>query len=235
MVFIDCRITERKGRSPALTKLMVHEEELLINVVKKAIGKFLNINHDNSEEVDNAFNRLKDVSCNGCSLIDFTIDDPSATLIAMDSSDTRIFTKGIDLVLSPIETDEEEGATGKGTKKAKVVDAHKVLMKQIQLKMHFLKPKEVNIDTEKYINDQILDKIYEVFEEIELGYSSNDQKVKLEGNAVLLMRSLCFVQKYWKVLFRADYPHIPTGAEDFASSKLFTALIDGLTRNNKNE
>ena len=74
-----------------------------------------------------------------------------------------------------------------------------------------------------------------MFEEIELGYSSNDQKVKLEGNAVLLMKSLCYVQKYWKVLFRADYPHIPTGTEGFASSKLLTALIDGLTRNKKNE
>ena len=169
------------------------------------------------------------------SLVDFTIDDPSATLIAMDSSDTPIFTKGIDIVLSPIETDKEEGSTSKATKKTKVVDAHKVMMKQIQLKMDFLKPKEVNIDVEKYINEQILDKIYEVYEEIRLGYSSNDQKMKLEGNAQLLMRSLCYVQRHWKVLFRAEYPHIPTGVEGFESSKLLSALVDGLTRNKKNE
>ena len=86
MLFVDCRITDRKGRSPALTKLMVNEEELLINAVKKAIGKFIRANHNNSEEVDDAFNRLKDVLCNGCSLIDFAIDDISATLTAMDAS-----------------------------------------------------------------------------------------------------------------------------------------------------
>ena len=82
---------------------------------------------------------------------------------------------------------------------------------------------------------QILDKIYEVCGEIELGYWSNDQKVKLEGNDQLLMRSLCYVQKHWKVLFRADYPHIPTGAEGFELSKLLSTLVDGLTRNKKNE
>ena len=234
MLFLDCRITDRKGRSPALTKLMVNEEELLINAVKKAIGKFIRANHNNSEEVDDAFNRLKDVLCNGCSLIDFAIDDISATLTAMDSGDTPIFRKGIDILLSSTETDEGEGATAKPTKKTKVIDAHKLLMKQIRLKMDFLKPKEGMMHAKKYINEQILDKTYEVFEEIELGYSSNDQKVKLKVNAELLMQSLCYVERHWKVLFRADYPHIPTGSEGFESSKLLTSLVDGLTRNKKN-
>ena len=42
MVFLDCRFIERKGATPSKTKLVVNEEELLINAVKKAVGKFVN-------------------------------------------------------------------------------------------------------------------------------------------------------------------------------------------------
>ena len=73
-----------------------------------------------------------------------------------------------------------------------------------------------------------------MFEKIELGCCSNDQKEQLIKNAGHLMKSLCFIRKYWRVLLRADYPQIPEGEEDFTSSKLLNA-ITGLTRMKKNE
>lgn len=72
VVFIDFRLTERKGGTASLVKLVAKEEELLIVTVNKAISKF--INNTDAKHVSEAFERIKDVTCNGCSLSDFIID-----------------------------------------------------------------------------------------------------------------------------------------------------------------
>ena len=227
MVFVDCRVYERKGETATLVKLFVKEDELLIIVVNKAISDVFNIT--DTKHINEAFKRIKAVSCNGCPLSDFVIDNPEYNLHAMNSASTPIFDKGIDILLSQIEL---EPITP--TPKKQKICANALLMKQVHLEVNYLKIKEKDAGVEPAINDQILEQIYEFFEKIDLGYSSNDEKATLVKNAGLLMRSLCFVQKHWKVLLRAEYPHIPSGEEDFASSELLKAL-GGLTRSKKNE
>ena len=227
MVFVDCRVYGHKGGTATLVKLFVKEEELLIIVVNKAISDVFNIT--DTKHINEAFKRTKAVSCNGCPLSDFVIDNPDYNLHAMNSASTPIFDKGIDILLSQIELEPITPAP----KKQKIC-ANALLMKQVHLEMNYLKIKEKVAGVEPEINDQILEQIYEFFEKIDLGYSSNDEEATLVKNAGLLMKSLCFVQKHWKVLLRAEYPHIPSGEEDFASSELLIAL-GGLTRSKKNE
>lgn len=227
MVFLDCRFIERKGATPSKTKLVVNEEELLINAVKKAVGKF--VNGTATEDVEGVFNRITSVMCNGSNLTEFMIDDPDFTLHGMNSTDTPIFKMGIDIALKSV---EPESTTTK--KKTKIVDAQALLMKEVQLDLRYLEMKEMDIDKEREINEQVLAKVYEVFKEVELGYHSNDQKEMLLTNAEKLKNTLCFVQKHWKVLLHAAYPHIPT--EDFKYSRILNALaVADLNRSKKKE
>ena len=222
-VFLACRIIERKGGAASLTKLIVKEEDLLIVTINKALSKF--IKSTDVTHINEAFNRIKGVTCNGCNLSELLIDDPDYNLLAMNSNDTPIFKKGIDIILKPI---QPATTTAKKTK----VCAHAVLMKRAQMELNYCRREVKDVNKEPEINEQTLDKVYEFFEEIELGYWSNDQKHNLTKNGDHLMKVLCFIQKYWKVLLRADYPHIPAG--DFESSKLLKAII-GLNRKKKNE
>ena len=104
MVFVDCRLTERKTRNPSKTKVSVNETSLLSDLVKKAIRRFVastnggTCTDDDTEAA--AYKRVKSVSCNGCDLTEYQTD-PDATLSAMNSSDTPIFKKGIDIMLTP--------------------------------------------------------------------------------------------------------------------------------------
>ena len=110
----------------------------------------------------------------------------------------------------------------------------KTHLKEVQLDLRYLKMKEKDIDKEPEVDEQILANVYEVFKEIELGYCSNDQKEIMQTNAGHLKNTLCFVQKHWKVLFRSEYPHIPT--EEFKCSRLLNALAAAdLNRKKKNE
>ena len=98
--------------------------------------------------------------------------------------------------------------------------------------LRYLEMKELDIDKEREINEQVLAEVYEVFKEVELGYHSNDQKEMLITNAEKLKNTLCFVQKYWKVLLHAEYPHIPT--EGFKYSRLLNTLaVADLNRSKK--
>ena len=226
MVFLDCRLLERKGGTTSLVKLLVKEEDLLIVTVNKAISKF--IKSTNVKHVNETFKRIKNVTCNRCSLVDFIIDDNDFNLHALNSHSTPIFDKGIDILLSPIEH------SSANAKKAKTICAQAMLMNQVQLELTCCKRIMKDANKEPQIDEKILDRVHEVFEEIELGCWSNDQKEQLIKNAGHLMKSLCFIRKHWRVLLRADYPQIPEGEEDFTSSKLLNA-ITGLTRMKKNE
>ena len=128
----------------------------------------------------------------------------------------------MDIILSPIVN--KNGVSENVSKKAKVSIAD-VLMKKVILEksMSFLQW-EIDIDLVPEINEQVTEKLYFLFEEIDLGYCDPGQKNKLKTNAGHLNGTLCFVQKFWKVLFRAEFPRIPDGDEEFASSKLLTAL-----------
>ena len=181
-------MVERKNATASLVKLMLKEEELLIVAVNKAVSKF--IGSTDVKHINDAFKRIKADTCNGCNLSDFLIDESDCNLHALNSKSTPIFDKGIDILLSPIEP------SSTNTKKARTVCAHALLMKQVQLELTYVKREEEDAGEEPQINHQTLDKVYELFEEIELGYWSNDQKKQLIKNAEHLMKSLCFVQKY---------------------------------------
>ena len=122
MIFVDCRLTGRKGGEASKTKLRVKENELLLNVAKTAIAKFAT-NKGAADETElaskllSAFNRIKTVPRNESDLTDFVIDDPTATIIVMDSTETPIFTNGINFLLSPIEPGKgDEESTANPTK-----------------------------------------------------------------------------------------------------------------------
>ena len=104
---------------------MLKEENLLIVAVNKAISKF--IGSTDVEHINEAFKRIKAVTCNGCDLSELIIDDPEYNLHAMNSKSTPIFDKGIDILLSPIEP------SSTNTKKARTVCAHALLMKQVTI------------------------------------------------------------------------------------------------------
>ena len=185
-----------------------------------AAGKYVNnVNSTATEDVDNAFNRVKSVTCNGSDLTDFVIDDHNCYLGAMNSPDTPIFKMGIDILLTPVETTPDTT-----TKKTKLINPLAVLMKEVQLELRYLELTEKDVDKEPEVDEQILAKLYGLFMEMEVGYYNNDQEEKLIKNAGHLKNTLCFVQKYWKVLIRAEYPHIPTG--DYKSSMLLNAITD---------
>ena len=223
VVFIDCRLTERKCGTASLVKLVAKEEELLIVTVNKAISKF--INNTDAKHVSEAFKRIKDVTCNDCSLSDFIVDAKEFNLHALNSKSTPIFDKGIDITLTPI---KHANTTAKKTK----VCAHSLLMKEVQLELNYCKRDVKDVNKEPEINEKTMDKAHEVFEDVELGCWSNNQKDNLTKNADHLMKGLCFMQKYWKVLLGSECPHIPAG--DFDSSKLLNAIV-GLNRKKKNE
>ena len=127
MAFVDFRLTERKGGKASKTKLFVKENELLLNVVKTAIAKSTT-NEGAADEKELAskllstFNRIKNASCNESDLTDFVIDYPTTTLIAIDVTDTPIFTKGVDILLSLIEPVKgDEVSTANPTKRQRHV------------------------------------------------------------------------------------------------------------------
>ena len=97
VLFLDCQIIERKGGTKSVTKLMVKEEELLIVDINKAIIELINITDIN--HVNEAFKRVKAVTCNSCNISDFIIDDLDCNLLAMDSNGTHVFKKEIDIII----------------------------------------------------------------------------------------------------------------------------------------
>ena len=91
----------------------------------------------------------------------------------------------------------------------------------------------IDLDVDPSLDVQICDKLYSIFEEIDLGYADNGQKKALENNAQHLKNSLCFIQKFWKVLVRAEFPIIPDSNEDFSESKLLNALAETTRKKRK--
>ena len=112
MVFVNVRFNERKGGKPSKTKLLVDEYELLPNVMRQALGRFINnerlINNNSDDDVESAYKCIKVVSCNGNDLTK-SVNNPDATLSAMNSYDTQMFKRGLDILLSPVEINTGEG------------------------------------------------------------------------------------------------------------------------------
>ena len=109
-----------------------------------------------------------------------------------------------------------------------------VLMGKHVLQMKFLHSQN-DLDVDPPLDMQILTKLYELFENIELGYVDGLQEAQLSLNAKHIKDTLCFVQSYWAALLRAEFPAIPNnGVDSYHSSKLLE-LIKTTHRNKKKE
>jgi hypothetical protein len=205
-------------------KLSANKEvDLLSDYFKRGVQRFrkkdagVEIVEEEDATVDKAFCCVSSVSCDGYVITDL-LKDPAATLEALNSSDTPIFLSGIDIHLLL-------KSTGNAKKKAKRC-AHDVLMENVVIEkdLSFLKCEVDTNEEHPLIHLQIQQQLYSLFKEIDLGYCGGGEHDVLKGNVELLQNLLCFIQKYWKVLLRADLPRIPD-TDDYPSSKLLTGLI----------
>ena len=192
----------------------------LESALKQALQKYMKrekqVDEVTPAALDAALKRIKSVLCHGSDLTEYV----SAALEDLDSNDTKIFKMGFDVMLSP------EVTSAPDKKKSKtLVSLGDVLSKKV-VKKKFLKQLVIDLDVDPSLDVQICDKLYSIFEEIDLGYADNKQKKALETNAQHLKNSLCFIQKFWKVLVRAEFPIIPDSNEDFSESKLLNALTE---------
>ena len=107
-------------------------------------------------------------------------------------------------------------------------------MGRVLLNMQYLLY-ERDVDKHQEIDEQLMEKLYSIYIEIELGYYDPRQKAQLETNTRHIKNVLCFIQKHWKVLMRADFPTIPDAdSEDFVSSEVVCALVK-ITRKKENK
>ena len=63
------------------------------------MGNF--INSTDIKDIDEVFNLMKTIMHNGCHLTKHTIDDSEANLFAMNSNDTYIVNKEIEIIFQP--------------------------------------------------------------------------------------------------------------------------------------
>ena len=139
-------------------KLPANEVDLLINLAKKALRPFCNKDTGveslqiEDTEVEKVFLRVTVVPCDECDLIDLN-RDPAASLDALNSSDTPLFSSGIDIFLTPLITN----SSAENVKKKPKISFRDVLMRRVVLEesMDYLHW-ETDIDGEPEISDQVM-------------------------------------------------------------------------------
>ena len=237
MPFIDVRLSERKG-SITKTKLFVNDGDLLVSAVKGAIANYVKANNVTGDktliatQLVNTFLRIKSVKCNDCDLTEFTDDNnTNATLVQLDSKSTPIFENGIDITLSPEEKSKEIEEPPTKKQKKSMTD---VLMKRVTLDTKYLIEEETDIDNpDPNVDVLIKRQLFVILEEMKLGYVDEGQKRELKTNVGHINNALCFTFKHWKVLLRADHPHIPIGMDNIDESQLLAALGKVSKKKNK--
>jgi hypothetical protein len=243
MVFVDVRFYESRKTVTAKskTKVVAKESDLLRTVVRNAVVKLLKSEGKDAadSDVDAAIKRIQAITTNttdpGASdLIEF-LESPDATLEALNTKDTPILADGIDIHLPKeiINVDDDSDAPEPALKKQKVCAFAMLMGTTAEKGVEYLRS-EKDIDKEENIDGQILHKLYEHLEEIGLGYRDINQRKRLEANMQIIKNTLCFVQKYWKVLLRAEFPDLPKGKDDnFTLSKFISALQETVRRSAK--
>ena len=137
----------------------------------------------------------------------------------VNSDTTPIVTKGIDILL-PDETIAIDVEIEPAQKKQKVC-AFATIMGKNDMHVQYLEYVQ-DIDKKAHIDEQILHYLYDYIQGIGLGYRDQKQRSQLSANVQKIKNTLCCVQKYWKVLLRAEFPSIPDN--EFSSSKFITSL-----------
>ena len=210
----------------------------LLTVVKKAVTKLIKREGKDATDsaVDAAIKRIQSITTRigdpcACDLLEF-LHEPDATLENLNSTNTPILEGGIihiNILNEPIDIDDEPITSSAPPAKKPKIDAYDVMLGKTAVKVNYLQYDE-NIDGEAQIDEQIKRQIYILLEEMGLGYRDDKQKRKLATNTQKIKNTLCFVQKYWKVLLSAEFPHLPKGRDtNYAQSKFISAL-QGTTR-----
>ena len=108
-----------------------------------------------------------------------------------------------------------------------------MLQKQTAVNIRCLTVKEKDADSEDEmdLSDQLVFGLHALLQnEFELGHRDEKQKEQLSGNVEKLKNELCFVQRHWKVLSHADFPHLPQDFDDkVVTSKIILATA-GMNR-----
>ena len=155
------------------------------------------------ESMEEAQNRIKTISCRDCDLTDF-IESERATLMKLNSSSSPILDKGLSIEMTrpPPETTEDEPS-----KKLRCCDD--ILMRRTAIDLEYLEA-DVDVDNPNdTLDKQIMLGLYDLYRDKELGYADGSQKKQLMDNTYTIKNSLCYINKYWKALFRAEFPCIP--------------------------
>ena len=202
-----------------VTKVWADKDENLLVVTKDAMKQALDIKE---EDLESESEWIKAISCKSCDLTAL-ISHPRSTMGNLDSMESPIFRHGVDVILPPIVY--ELSAPAPSSKKAKTKSAIDVLLGRAVLKLKYLQY-EWNVDKPQEIDEQCKEKVYEIYEAIGLGHDIPRQKKQLETNAMHVKNAMCFIQKHWKVLVRAEYPNIPDSGEDFIQSKVLITLAE---------
>ena len=179
------------------------------------------------DALDAAIGRIETITADAsdpgaCNLVEFLHEGD--TLKDLHSDSTPIITKGIYILLPDeiinVDVINVDLPTKPAKKKQKTC-AFKAMMGKDYKFVEYLRY-ETDLDEEACIDTQILHYLYDYLEEIKLGYRDEKQKNKLVTNIQKIKNTLCFVQKYWNVLLRAEFPTLPDN--QFSSSKFISAL-----------
>lgn len=237
MVYVDFRFYENRDKLDAKkkAKISIEHDDIFLDVVKKAVKKRLEKETPgvtvSQSDVDKVMKHIRHISCNAADqnqddLCEW-LWDPKAKIGKLNSLDTPIFET--DFVKRPLGLDvelplvrEQSDSTQLPPKKKAKVSAIDYVMGRAVKGMQYLQY-EGDLDKRQEIDEQIKEKLYEFYEEIDLGYADGKQKTRLVTNSSKIKNALCFVQKHWKALLRAYFPHIPR-TDDFDKSKLLSAL-----------
>ena len=223
MPFVDICVKERKGGSIAKFKVKAKGTDSLKKVITEAINKYLR--RADSEELPSvAFGRIKSVQCKDYNFEDDDLEEPEATITALNSDNTPIESAGFSIELNPKET------ASKPNKKQRC--SREILLKKVAVDLQYFEAEE-EAEGEGLlgIDMQILGKLYKIYRDKELGWADADQKTQLQNNTYIIKNVLCYIEKTWNGLFHKPFPTIPKSNQKFETSLILKALAT--TQRNK--
>ena len=127
--------------------------------------------------------------------------------------------------MNPIQTDSSSLNPPKKPKKAAV----DVIMGREVVKMRYL-TSTVDLEKETDIQKQLTATLYALWKEHGLGYCNGNQEGQLRTNSAKIRDTLCFIQKHWGVLLRADFPTIPQETNEGFHECILLNKLTGLSR-----
>ena len=236
MGILDVKIATRLGIKTSIVKVAYHENDLFCSTILKALKKYLKSDDEDYDDAaaEIALGRINTIGCNKvrehCNLIEW-LEDDDVTLCDLDSTSTPILKSGLDIILEP-KTGERKSLTAPRRKK-QVGSVADVLMKKTLLPVSYLEC-EVEVDGKLNLQQQLRVGLVQVMKDVfHLGYCDEKQRGQLRNNLGHINNVLCFVQKYWKVLVRKEFPELPKPLQSSPLMDLLSNMKRELRENKK--